>query len=168
MSEKEPSAESHSEELKNIYSEDQKERAAIDDLKPEERYDALQKVVKNDVVRIERVREIVLNRELKEPADFLHAAMVFQHSGKIEDYALAHLLALRAGEMGYQQQEKEVDPLWLAAAAKDRWLVSIGQLQDYGTQYVGNKETGEMTRRPVNPNITDEERKKWHVKPLGE
>lgn len=168
MSEKEPSVELHTKELKSIYDEDQKERLAIDDLKPTERYEALQEMIKNDAARIERVREIVLDGELKEPADFLHAAMIFQHSGKIEDYALAHLLALRASEMGYQSQEKEVDPLWLAAAAKDRWLVNIGQLQDYGTQYVGNKETGEMTRRPVNPNITDEERKKWHVKPLRE
>ena len=39
--------------------------------------------------------------------------MIFQHSGKIEDYALAHLLALRASEMGYQSQEKEVDPFGL-------------------------------------------------------
>ncbi len=168
MIEKEPSRESVSEELDRIYREDQDDRASIDALKPEERYNALQEVVKKDNLRSDRVREIVWNKELKDGADFLHSAMIFQHSGKIEDYAFAHLLALRASEMGYQPQEKEVDPLWLAAAAKDRWLVSIGQLQDYGTQYVGNKETGEMTRRPVNPNITDEERRKWHAKPLGE
>ena len=61
MSEKEPSVELHTKELKSIYDEDQKERLAIDDLKPTERYEALQEMIKNDAARIERVREIILN-----------------------------------------------------------------------------------------------------------
>ncbi len=93
--------------------------------------------------------------------------MIFQHGSEVSDYALAHLLALRASEMGYVHTEKEADPLWLAAAAKDRLLVTLGQPQDFGTQYTRDIQTGKSVRYAINPAIADEERKKWHVPPLS-
>ena len=160
-----------SNELKKLYKEDQIERLNIDFSQPQEALQRVtQEMMEHDKVRLARVHELINRKELKTGQDFLCAAMICQHSPRVEDYALAHLLALKASEMEYVPQEGEPQPLWLAAAAKDRWLVSIGQPQDFGTQYTRTPTTspGQSERHPVNPNITDETRKQWHVPPLNE
>ena len=167
MQEKEFHPESISIELKSIYEEDQVNRGKIDTSQPEEIWRPIfEAMMDHDEIRLARVREMILNKELRTGADFYHAAMIFQHSPDIADYALAHLLALKSSEMGYECEDGK-SPLWLAAAAKDRWLVRIGQLQDFGTQYTWDKETNQNKQYPVNPAITDEERKRWHVPPLN-
>ncbi|MBL8820373.1 MAG: hypothetical protein JNL58_30395 [Planctomyces sp.] len=58
-----------------------------------------------------------------------HAAMILQHGDSPEDYKAAYYLALAADEDGMS----EARSLW--RAAYDRWQVSIGQPQKYGTQF---------------------------------
>ncbi len=60
--------------------------------------------------------------------DLYHAAMVFLHGEKADDWRRAHELALRSAELGHSHAR------WLAAAAYDRWLMMQGRPQKYGTQ----------------------------------
>lgn len=65
----------------------------------------------------------------------------------------------------------ELDPLnstarWLAAASKDRYLMTLGKPQLYGTQF--KKVDGKWILWEVDPSVTDEERAKWGVPPLVE
>lgn len=145
--------------LKGIYNQDQKDRAKLakGDL-------TWADLGKNDAVRKMEVEKLIKERRLKTGQDFLCAAMIFQHGGTLADYALAHFLAVCSADMDYIPKKNEADPRWLAAAAKDRWLVNYGLPQNYGTQF--KIVNGERIRFPVNPKITNAERKKWHVPPI--
>jgi hypothetical protein len=82
-----------------------------------------------DQERLARTREIInvsqgsLGAEAK-----YHAAMILQHGESSSDYESAHLLAASASENGFVGAAK------LSEAAYDRWRLSIGQPQKYGTQ----------------------------------
>ena len=142
-------------ELERLYNEDQADRAQEDKID--------WKVVdKRDEERRKRVLEIVGQGGAKEAADYVHAAMVFQHGHVPEDYEKAHEWCLKA---------VEIDPdypgaRWLAAASKDRYLMNLGKPQLYGTQYRKDRD-GPWYLWQVDPSITDEERAKWDVPPLA-
>jgi len=57
--------------------------------------------------------------------------MVFQHGEALDDYLLAHALAMAAQTAG------RPDAAWIAAATFDRFLQNIDRAQIFGTQYVG-------------------------------
>lgn len=141
-------------ELTRLYEEDQKDRMAGPD-----KID-WSVVSKRDADRRKRVLEIAEQGGLKEPDDYYHAAMVFQHSDKLEDYDRAHQWCLKAAELGND------DAKWLAAATKDRWLMTQGKPQLYGTQF--KKVDGKWILWEVDPSVTDEERAKWNVPTLAE
>lgn len=70
-----------------------------------------------------------------------------------------------------QTKAVELDPAnksakWLAAAAKDRWLMWQNKPQLYGTQF--KKVDGRWILWEVDPTVTDEERARWNVPPLEE
>ncbi len=111
-------------ELRAIYEADQADRHAG----PEIDWNV---VGPRDAARMKRVREIVKAGGLKISADFLHAAFVFQHGNKPEHFRQAQQWSLRAAELDpYNKSAK-----WLACAAEDRWLQSIGKAQIWGTQF---------------------------------
>ena len=149
-------------ELKKIYDED--------------RYDRIKKLwernkklfLKRDHKRLKRVLTLVRRNKLSTAADHLHAAMILQHGGKTKYYRMAHKLAKKSADMGYKKQKGEVDPLWLAAAAKDRALMSQGKPQRYGTQFKKDSKGGKWYLYSVDPAVTDKERARWHVRPLRE
>lgn len=58
-----------------------------------------------------------------------YLAYLLHHSDKPDDYKLAHEYASKAVAMGSRVTK------WLFAATLDRWLVSQGKKQKYGTQY---------------------------------
>jgi hypothetical protein len=78
---------------------------------------------------------------LKSGDDFWHAAFVFQHGEKPEDFLVAHTLAIIAADRGRR------DATWIAAATLDRYLQAVGQKQVYGTQYV-NRDGKPTTQEP--------------------
>lgn len=84
-----------------------------------------------DEQRRARVAAILDRAEAKVSADYFHAAMVFQHGSKPEDFARAHELASKAAELDPSNRQAK----WLAAASKDRHLQSLGKPQIYGTQF---------------------------------
>jgi hypothetical protein len=88
--------------------------------------------------------------------------MVMQHGDTPEDYQRAHQWALRASELSPEHGTAR----WLAAAAKDRWLMNEGKPQLYGTQFI--KKDDRWVLYEVDPSVTDQERARWNVPPLAE
>lgn len=149
-------------ELGIIYDEDQKDRTErLWEKDPE-------LMAERDLSRLRKVLELVENDQLVKPSDFLHAAMILQHGSETRHYELAHELAQKAADQGYVPEVGEVNPLWLAAAAKDRSLMSQGKPQLYGTQSKRDTMEGPWYLYQVDPSITDEERARFHVRPLSE
>jgi hypothetical protein len=138
-------------ELRLIFEEDQGDRASglVAELVPE-----------RDADRRHRVAAAIDAGGLVEPADYYNAAMVFQHGVDLGDYWRAHELAVKAADRGYRQAR------WLAAAAYDRWLMSQGRPQKYGTRY--RAAAGKWALWDVDPETTDEERSRWDVPPLAD
>jgi len=141
-------------ELTRLYEEDQKDRMSqpID----------WSVVGKRDEERYKRTIEIAEAGGLREADDYFHAAMILQHSSKTEDYDRAHQWCLKAVELDPEYPTAR----WLAAATKDRSLMSQGKPQLYGTQF--KKVDGKWGLWDVDPSVTDEERAKWDVPPLAE
>jgi hypothetical protein len=83
-----------------------------------------------DAARRARATALLEAGALRSGDDFWHAAFLFQHGAKPEDYLLAHGLAVIAAARGRR------DAAWIAAATLDRYLQAIGQKQVYGTQYL--------------------------------
>lgn len=107
--------------------------------------------------------EALLNAgQLHSADDFYHAAFVFQHGDKPEDFLKAHALALVAAAEG------KPEAVWIAAASLDRYLQNIGQPQIYGTQY---RRMGDSpwTQDPYRPDLLpDAVRRASHVETLAE
>lgn len=139
------------EELRELYEADQADRLA--ETMPAD-------MVERDRARLRRVADLLDAGAAESGEDFYHAAMVFQHGNGPEDFQRARELALRAAEMGHRPGR------WLAAAALDRWLMTRGEPQKYGTQYRASGDRYELYR--VDPATTDEERAEWDVPTLAE
>lgn len=140
-------------ELYEIYSADQGDR-----MTPEIDWSV---VSERDRQRQARVLAIVEAGEARAADDWYHAAMVMQHGESLDHYQRAHDWALKATELDPEHGSAR----WLAAAAKDRWLMNQGKPQLYGTQFV--KEGDAWVLYEVDPKITDEERARWNVPPLA-
>ena len=115
-----------------------------------------------DGQRRARVEAILGKGGAKVSDDFFHAAMVFQHGLSPAEFLRSHELALEA----IKRDPKNDRARWLAAASKDRYLMNTGKPQLYGTQF--RKENGKWILHPVDPKVTDEERRKWNVPSLAE
>ena len=100
-------------ELENLYFSDKKEREGLNDRDNK----AIEELQKKDRIRLARIKEI------------LHLALLFQHGETIEDYENAHKYAKEAVKMGSNVTK------WLYTATLDRWLISQGKPQNFGTQF---------------------------------
>jgi hypothetical protein len=145
-------------ELAKITQEDQADRAVDDPEKVD-----WEKVSKRDAERRARVYEIVKAGGLKAADDYFNAALVLQHGDRPDDYDMANKLAAKAAEL----DPTNMTAHWLAAAAKDRYLWSVGKPQIYGTQF--KKVDGKWTIDPIDEKaVTDEERQKQGVPTLAD
>ena len=142
-------------ELWTIVDADQEDReGTIDDVK---------KAIGRDHERLARVKEIVAAGGLKTSQDYFNAALVFQHGSTPDDYQKAHELAMKSAEIDPSNMRAK----WLAAAAQDRYLRSIGKPQIYGTQF--KLIDGVWKLEPIDESaVTDEDRAKWGVPPLAQ
>ncbi|OHB18076.1 MAG: hypothetical protein A2544_00575 [Candidatus Zambryskibacteria bacterium RIFOXYD2_FULL_43_10] len=118
-------------ELKGLYEADQQDRAG--------KYGEinLESMRVNDEERIHRAHEICAlfkagNLEFISD-DFFHLAMLFQHSSNIEDYAIA----LELSNLGVEKGSEKCK--WLSAASEDRYLLTRGEKQKWGTQFRKNE-----------------------------
>ncbi len=109
---------SYSQQLAYIYKTDQADRQALRLLHLNER----------DQQRLEQVLTFYEQGLIKTPEQQYQGAMILQHGAEPEHYELAYQLAQQASENGVEEAE------WLWQAAYDRWQISQGKPQVYGTQ----------------------------------
>ena len=86
-------------------------------------------VERDDRQRRVRVRQMLDEGLVQSGDDYLHAAFIFQHGDKPNDFLLAHALATTAVAKGNR------NAAGMAAQTLDRYLQSIGKPQIYGTQF---------------------------------
>jgi hypothetical protein len=110
-----------------------------------------------------RVIQIIKSNGLVSARDYFNAAIVLQHGEVADDFLQAHLLAAKAAELDPALGEAR----WLAAAAKDRYLLRIGKPQIYGTQYRYQNGKWELDKMDETA-ISDAERARWNVPSLAD
>lgn len=143
------------EELRQMFNADQAERSGgIQDW---------QELVRKDSLRRERVRLLLESEQVRTPADYYHAAMIFQHGTDTLDSGMAVKLMREAVALDTTMNK------WLLAAAIDRDLMRKGKPQIYGTQYVKNGADQPFELYQLDSTqITDEERREYNVRTLAE
>lgn len=114
-----------------------------------------------DLQRRQRLEELVADGALVSADDYYYAAFLLQHGTTAAEYRRAHDFAQIAMKGGSRPAR------WLVAATMDRWLVALGQPQQYGTQYLRIGTHG-YAIYAVDPQVSDEERAQYDVPPLGE
>ncbi len=107
------------------------------------------------------VMAFIKNGELATDLDFYYAAFVFQHGNCPEHYKLANELADQSVKLGNEEAK------WIYAASLDRYLLAIGEVQKFGTQYT-SADGCTYKLEPVNPATTDKERAEYGVPSLAE
>ena len=142
-------------ELKELYEADLAERDKSASISEEE-------LLLRDRKRRDQVRIIIEKGGLRTAGDYHHAALVCQHGEILGDYKLANDLARTAMEMGDERAK------WLYAATLDRWLVSTGKPQKFGTQFKQDQDGQWHLIEPIDSETTDEERSKYNCPPLSE
>lgn len=120
-------------------------------------YDAMRA---RDRARRTAAEELLAGEAAPDPADYYHAAWLFNHGETPADAEKAYRLARRAADLGHAPAR------WLTAAAYDRWQMYQGKPQKYGTQIVPDGARYRVW--DVDPDTTDEERAAWDVPPLLE
>lgn len=108
-----------------------------------------------DNARLKRIEELYARGLLQTPDDMYNAAMIYQHGDKPEHYLRAMELSRKAGERGHPDGKR------FSALAEDRYLLSIGKAQIWGTQF--SRKTADGPWRLTEPfesgTKTDAERK---------
>ena len=89
-------------------------------------------MAKRDSIRLEQVSLLYKESQISKPIDKFHAAFIFHHSKKSSFYEIAQKLAGEAAAVSELKDNYTVQ--WLAKATYDRWMVSLGKPQKYGTQ----------------------------------
>lgn len=143
-------------EVRALLASDQLDR--IDDAKTD-----FAKIAQADQNRRARVRELISQGKLRNGGDFRAAAFIFQHGSSTDDYLLAHALAMTAVALGDRKA------LWIANATLDRYLMTIGQKQIFGTQFAQqNGPDQPYVQEPFNRELVpDALRKKIGVRTLS-
>jgi len=116
---------------------------------------------KNDILRRMRIEELLDSNKIITSVDYKNAAMIFQHGEDSNSYKMAIKMMQKSIDL-----DSTIDK-WLYAAATDRYLMSIGKSQIYGTQYIQEEKSITMGKYDTTI-INDSERIKYGVKILEE
>ncbi len=108
--------------------------------------------------RCQRVIDLYANSAIEDARDNFHAALVLLYGEQSAHYELSRMFARRAAKLG------EVRAWTVGAMAWDRWLLSKGRPQRFGTQII--KQGGRWSLGEVDPGMTDLERAFYGVPPL--
>jgi len=87
-----------------------------------------------DLARRKEILELMGRGEVNTQNDLYRCAVVFLHGAEPKDFLTAHRLATIACIQGHRGAR------WLTVASLDRFLMSIGLPQVYGTQFEHNEE----------------------------
>lgn len=142
-----------SERMRVIFDEDQAARMG-ESIYPEA-------LMRGDAARRVEVMGYLNDGKLTTRADMYYAAFVFQHGNCSEHYKLANRLAARAIVLDHN------DARWIYAATLDRYLLSRGERQKFGTQYTSS-DGCTYALEPVDPGMTDTYRALYGVPSLAE
>ena len=145
-------------ELKHLYDEDQADRQPAYAGKPVD----IPALARRDDERERRVKELYAADQLRTGPDYYNAAMILQHAMTPDDFLLCHDLCVVAIGKGEPRAK------WLAAASMDRFLVSIGRPQRFGTQYGAARPGFPIRLSPIDTSVTDRLRMELGVPPLAE
>ncbi len=140
-------------EVKRLHDEDQADRKAF-------KID-WSVVDQRDRARGAHVKELYETNQLKTGNDYYSAALILQHATTAEDHLLAHELCVVAVSRGIQKAK------WLAAASEDRFLMTIGRPQRFGTQFQ-SVAGGPVQLYEIEAGVTDELRRLMDVRALQE
>jgi hypothetical protein len=87
-----------------------------------------------DRIRLQRVKALYRAGQITEPLDQYHAALVYQHGICADEFQVAYELATAAASHGIPAAgELSITPL--THVTYDRWQLSLGKQQTYGTQF---------------------------------
>lgn len=145
--------------LHELYAADQDERAkvytAIDDVRA---------LKQRDLMRRDALVEMISKGEIVSPQDLYRAAVIFLHGSEPKDFLAAHRLATMSALRGCEPAR------WLFAATLDRFLVSTGLPQIYGTQFARDPERNEYRLRlPIDDlGLLNFEKRFFNVPPVSE
>ena len=115
---------------------------------------------RRDAGRRARAAAILRDELPTDPADWYHAAWLFNHGDTAADAETAFRLAERAAASGHAPAR------WLSAAAYDRWCMYSGRPQKFGTQIVPDGRGYRLW--DTDTGVTDAERAAHDVPPLAE
>ncbi len=101
----------------------------------------------SDMERIKQVELIESNGELSTSVDYYNAAIIFQHGRSSSHYLKAHKLSKKAFSMDPTLAKAK----WLSCASADRYLLSIGKAQIWGTQFILNGNGEKVLQQPYRP-----------------
>lgn len=140
--------------LEELYEADQKDRQKVYSSAAE-----VKELKQRDGMRRTLVSEMVARGEVSTPNDLYNAAVIFQHGDTPRDFLTAHRFASIASINGHRPAR------WLMAATMDRFLMSVGLAQVYGTQFEHNAEENKyQLRLPIDDaNILNFEKKFFNV-----
>ncbi len=94
-------------------------------------------IMSRDDARRARVLDLARAGLGQEPEQLLDAALILQHGRDSSDYRIAYELAKAASEKDVNTQHwDQKSAEWLTNATYDRWMLSLGKPQVYGTQKV--------------------------------
>lgn len=108
--------------------------------------------------RCQRVIDLYAKGSIEDGRDHFHAGLVLLHGERTAHYELARTFAHRAATMG------EARAWTVQAMAWDRWLLSLGKPQRFGTQII--KHHGRWSLGDVDGRTNDSERALYGVPPL--
>ncbi|MDP2314677.1 MAG: hypothetical protein Q8P41_17370 [Pseudomonadota bacterium] len=117
------------------------------------------RIAERDAQRLGRVHALIAGARICTPQQHLYAAVILLHGGAPDDHLQAHVLATWAAERGADEAR------WVSAASYDRWLVSRGLSQWYGTQM--RQREGRTCLIFMDGVATDEDRAAKGVPPLA-
>ena len=117
-------------------------------------------VAKEDEARRTEVLGYLVEGKIMSARALVDASFIFQHGDCPAHYKLANTLADKAVQLG------SADARWIYAATLDRYLLSIGKKQKFGTQYTSS-DGCTYTLESYDPTTTDEARAKYDVPPLA-
>ncbi len=110
--------------LDDLYAADQKDREKVYDSA-----EAVEALKQRDAERRRELVEMIGQGAVNTSNDLFHAAVLFLHGAEPKEFLAAHRLATISAINGHRPSR------WLAAATLDRFLMSIGLPQTYGTQF---------------------------------
>ena len=122
--------------LEELHAGDQKDREAVLSTAA-----AVENLRNRDLQRRKEVFEMMSAGQVNTVNDLYRAAVILLHGIEPREFLAAHRLAVMASVNGHKPAR------WLTAASLDRFLMSIGLPQPYGTQFEHNQDDGRYQLR---------------------